>query len=70
VTTWAKFFWHGGSWHFQGFTGHLAAVREFEDFCAGEGVPSVVLALTHPPFQGTGKPGRKVKRVTTKGDVL
>ena len=77
MTTWAKFFFYGGKWHFQGFAKHEEAVAEFEEFCAAEGVVSVVLALQHPPVRQGARlirpeppSGRKVQRVMLPGELL
>jgi hypothetical protein len=77
MTTWAKFFFYGGKWHFQGFTSHEAAVGEFEEFCANENVISVVLALQHPPARQAARvirpdppPGRRIQKVRLDGDRL
>ncbi len=70
MTTWAKFFFYGGKWHFQGFTEHDEAVAEFEDFCEGEDVVSVVLALQHPPGARTALPARPAVSVKVEGDLL
>ena len=77
MTTWAKFFFYAGKWHFSGFTEHEKAVAEFEDFCAGEGVISVVLALRHPPARVSTRmtdtglpPGRRIQQVETEGERL
>ena len=61
MTTWAKFFFYAGKWHFQGFTDREESVAEFEEFCVNENVISVVLALQHPFARGDGRlffPGR------------
>jgi len=70
MTTWAKFFFYGGKWHFQGFASHEAAAVEFEDLCAREDVISVVLALRHPPGARTALPARPAVFVKVEGDLL
>ena len=77
MTTWAKFFYYAGKWHFHGFTSHEAAVGEFEEFCATENVVSVVLALQHPPPRQDARlirpeppAGRRIQKVQTAGERL
>jgi hypothetical protein len=77
VITWAKFFFYSGKWHFEGFTSHEAAVREFEEFCVNENVVSVVLALQHPETRRPDRLAdmelpswRRVRKVQVKGELL
>jgi hypothetical protein len=72
--TWARFYCRDGSWHFAGFADGLAAVREFEDLCAGEGTPCVTLALSGPEpalaIEGARPPWRKTDKVPVAGELL
>jgi hypothetical protein len=74
TVTWARFAWYGERWHFCGFAGDTDAVTEFEDTCAADSRPCVVLALSHageplaiaPPRV----PWRKTEKVPVAGELL
>jgi hypothetical protein len=72
--TWATFAWYGGRWHFCGFAGDEDAVAEFEDTCAADSRPCVVLALAHAgeplAIAAPRVPFRRSEKVAVAGELL
>lgn len=74
TVTWAQFAWYADRWHFCGFAGDTDAVADFEDACAADSRPCVVLALAHAgeplAIEAPRKPWRGTEETPVAGDLL